>query len=259
VDRTRGPAGRLGALEYGHPIFEPFRAPRSGNLSGARFYSYRSVTPATGAQVVARFDDGAPALVERRIGNGRVLLWTSTFDLHWTDLPLRAVFLPFVQRMATTLASYTGQRPWRTVGEVLDPARPAPVPGSTRTVTPRVVLTPSGDRVRLGGEHPEVLELAEQGFYEVRDQGRNAAPMTIASNLDLSESDLTPMDPREVVAGATGRAGGTAPAETSVAPTDLDQERSQRLWWDLLFGGVVLLALETLIGNRLSRSGTLRV
>ncbi len=260
VDRTKGPAGRLGALEYGNPIFEPFRAPRSGDFSGARFYTYRSVTPAAGAQVIARFDDGAPALVERRIGNGRVLLWTSTLDLQWNDLPLKSVFLPFVHRMATTLASYTEQRSWLTVGEVLEPARPAPVPGSTRTVTRRVVLTPSGERVMLDGEGPEVLELAEQGFYEIRAQGRDAAPpMTIASNLDLSESDLTPMDPREVVAGALGRAGRAAPAGTNVTPTDSEQERSQRLWWYLLFAGVVLLALETLIGNRLSRTGTLRV
>ncbi len=33
VDRTRGDAGRVGALEFGHPVFEPFRAPRSGDFS----------------------------------------------------------------------------------------------------------------------------------------------------------------------------------------------------------------------------------
>lgn len=260
VVRTSGPAARLGALEYGNPIFEPFRAPRSGDFSAARFYSYRSVTPAAGAQIIARFDDGAPALIERRIGAGRVLLWTSTLDLQWNDLPLKSVFLPFVHRMATTLASYTDQPSWLTVGEVLEPARSAPVPGSRRSAPPRVVLTPSGERVTLDGEGPDVLELAEQGFYEIRTQGRDAAPpMTVASNVDLAESDLTPMDPREVVAGAMGRAGGAAPAGTNVAPTDQEQERSQRLWWYLLFAGVVLLGLETVIANRLSRAGPLQL
>jgi hypothetical protein len=257
VDRTKGPAGRLGALEYGNAIFEPFRAPRSGDFSGARFYNYRAVTPAAGAQIIARFDDGAPALVERRIGSGRVLLWTSTLDLKWSDLPLKSVFLPFVHRMATTLASYSERRSWLTVGDVLEPARPAPVPGAARQVTPRVVLTPSLERVMLDGEGPDVLELAEQGFYEVRPQGRDTAPaMTVASNVDLSESDLTAMDPQEVVAGAMGRAGGAAAAGTNVVPTDQDHERTQRIWWYLLFAGIVILALETALGNRLSRSGT---
>ena len=43
VDRTRGDAARVGALEYGHPVFEPFRAPRSGDFSAARVYGYRNL------------------------------------------------------------------------------------------------------------------------------------------------------------------------------------------------------------------------
>jgi aerotolerance regulator-like protein/VWA domain-containing protein len=260
VDRTQGSAARLGALEYGNPIFEPFRAARTGDFSSARFYGYRAVVPAKGAQIIARYDDGAPALLDRRVGNGRVLLWTSSLDLQWTDLPLKSVFLPFIHRMATTLAAYRDKPAWLTVGEVLEPARPAAVPGATRAASPRMVLTPSGERITLDGEGPDVLELTEQGFYEVRAQGSNAAPaVTVASNVDLAESDLAPMDPQEVVAGATGHAGGAVPAGGSVNATDQDQERNQRLWWYLLFAGMVVLALETFIGNRVSRTGTVHV
>src|SRR5690606_23733541 len=77
VDRTRGTPGRIGAVEYGHPIFEAFRAPRSGDFSTARFYSYRQVTLEQDAVILARYDDGAPALLERKVGNGRALVWTS--------------------------------------------------------------------------------------------------------------------------------------------------------------------------------------
>jgi aerotolerance regulator-like protein/VWA domain-containing protein len=260
IDRTTGQAARLGALEYGDPIFEAFRAPRSGDFSGARFYSYRAVTPAKDGQVLARFDDGAPALVARRVGNGRVLLWTSSLDLQGNDLPLKAVFLPFVHRMVTTLASYTERPSWLTVGDVLEAGRAAPVPGAARQVQPRVVLTPSGERVMLDGEGPDVLELTEQGFYEVRAQGRDSAPpMTVASNVDLSESDLTPMDPEEVKAGVLGRAGGAVPPGTNVSTTDQEQEKNQRVWWYLLFAGIVILGLETLVGNRISRSGPIQV
>ena len=49
--------------------------------------------------MLARFDGGAPALLERRVGSGRVLLWASTLDLSWSDLPLKPVFLPFVHRV----------------------------------------------------------------------------------------------------------------------------------------------------------------
>jgi len=254
VDRSKGQAGRLGALEYGHPIFESFRASRSGDFSGTRFFSYRAVAPAAGAQTLARFDDGAPALMERRIGNGHVFVWTSTLDLEWNDLPLRPVFLPFVHRLATTLAAYSDQRAWLTVGEVLEPVRAAPVPGAARApraIAQRVVLTPAGERVALDGEGPDVVELAEQGFYEIRAQGRDGqAPVTVASNVDLTESALAPMDPQEVVAAAMGRAGGAAAAGSNTVTSDQDHERAQRAWWYLLFAGILLLGVETVVSNR---------
>ena len=66
---------------------------------------------------------------------------------------------------------------------------------------------------------------------------------------------MTAMDPQEVVAGVLGRAGGAAPPGSNLTATDEEQERSQRIWWYLLFAGVVVLALETVIGNRISRKG----
>ena len=243
------------ARSSGNRIFEPFRAPRSIDFSGARFYSCRAVTPAKDAQIIARFDDGAAALVERRVGNGRVLVWTSSLDLQGNDLPLKSVFLPFVHRMVTALASYTERPSWLTVGDVLEAGRAAPTPGAPRQIQPRVVLTPSGERVTLDGEGPDVLELTEQGFYEVRAQGRDAAPpMTVASNIDLSESDLTPMDPQELKAGVLGRVEGAAAAGTNVVATDLGGSATARLVV-FLFAGVVILGVETLVGNRISRSG----
>ena len=69
------------------------------------------MTPVASAQIVARFDDGAPALVERRIGSGRVMVWTSTLDLQWSDFPSRPCSCRFLHRVATSLASYAERPP----------------------------------------------------------------------------------------------------------------------------------------------------
>jgi hypothetical protein len=250
-DRTAGAAARLGALEYGHPVFELFRAPRSGDFSSARFYGYRALTPVPGAQVLARFDDGAAALVERKIGSGHVLLWSSTLDTAWTDLPVKPVFLPFVHRVVRYLASYREPQPWRTVGDVVDPAAAPGITGAARREIPRIVVTPAGQRLTIDEEGPDVLELLEQGFYELRTESKEAAPTAVvASNVDLHESDLRPVDPDEVVAAAMGRAGGATAFEASAAPTDEAQESAQRIWWYLLFAGLLLLAAETVVANR---------
>ena len=252
VDRTRGDAARIGALEYGHPVFEPFRAPRSGDFSVARIFGYRAVAPVPSAQVLARFDAGAPALLERRSGMGRVLLWTSTLDLAWSDLPLKPVFLPFVHRAARHLSSYTEPAPWSTVGQVLD----ASFGASASRPGGGVVVTPSGRQVPIDEEGAEVLELAEQGFYELRTRAGEGVTAVVASNVDSTESDLTTMDPKEIVAAATGGPDEAARAGRQAGvplPPDA-QERSQRLWWYLLCLGIVLLGADTLISNRLSKT-----
>lgn len=249
VDRTRGPAARLGALEYGHPLFEVFRGPRTGDFASARFYGYRSVTPAANIKTLARFDDGQAALMERRLGTGRVLMWTSTLDTDWSDLALKPVFVPFVHRVIRYLGAYTEPKPWRTVGDVVDPGLQAPARGSDVS---RVALTPGGQRISLDGDGPEVLELSEQGFYEFRAQGRESdAPIVVASNVNLTESDLSQVDPQEIVAGAMGRAGAQAAGETA-PPSDEAQESAQRVWWYLLFAGLLLLGAESIVASRMT-------
>ncbi|CAN5809610.1 BatA domain-containing protein [soil metagenome] len=247
VDRTKGPAGRLGALEYGHPVFETFRAPRSGDFSSARFYNYRAVTAAPGAQILARYDDGVPALLERRVGRGRVMLWTSALDVGWNDLALKPVFLPFIHRVAANLSAYTQRRTSMSVGDVL----PGGEPG--RPSSGRSALTPAGERLPLGDGTAGVVELREQGFYEVRQTDRDATPLTVASNVDLTESDLTMIDPRDVAAAATGKAGGAAAAGSNTTFTLEEQERAQRVWWYLLFAGMLFLAIETVLSNRMGK------
>jgi hypothetical protein len=78
--------------------------------------------------------------------------------------------------------------------------------------------------------------------------------LSIAVNIDPSEADLAPLDPAELVASVTGHA--TQMAADGAVPEPLsreDNEKQQALWRYLLFGGLLLLAAETVISNRLSQ------
>ena len=249
VDRTRGDAARVGALEYGHPVFEPFRAPRSGDFSSIPVYGYRALTALMGAQVLARFDAGTPAVIERRVGRGRVLLWAPTLDVSWSDLPTKPVFLPFIHQAVRHLAGYTEPEPWLTVGQVLNTSTVA----ARGTAAQRVVLTPSGRRLPLDDEGTDVLELTEQGFYEVRGDA-NQADAIVAANVDPAEADLTPMDPREITAAAVGGQTESAGVQTGVPLTPEAREKNQRLWWYLLVLGILLLGADTLLSNRMAKA-----
>ena len=138
VDRAGDAGGTLAWIDYDHPVFDVFNAPRSGDFATARFLRYRRLTvradsarrpaaadTASGAHVLARFDDGAPALVEQRVGRGKVLVWTSTLDSYWNDLALQPVFFPFVHQVAKYAGRYSGARGSFAAGEVLDLSRHA--------------------------------------------------------------------------------------------------------------------------------------
>jgi len=257
-DRRERRGGALGFVETAHPIFELFASPRSGDLTAARFFRTRTVSPVEGAEVLARFDDGEAALVERRVGRGRVLLWASTLDTFWNDLPLQPVYLPLMRRSALYLADHRPTPAWHTAGGVAELSGRAAL-GGDGVDTPypeRIALPPGGGAPipLVPVDHTAFLSLDEQGFYLVRGPGEAPPrPFALAVNLDPGESDLTPMDPAELAASVASR---TSAAE-GVAAGGLsreDRERRQSGWWYLLLGALVLLGVETVAANRLSRS-----
>jgi hypothetical protein len=258
VDRTRGAPARLSGMDYGHAVFEPFRAPRSGDFSTSRFYSYRALGGAKGATVLARFDTGEPALIERTAGRGRIVLFASTLDLAWNDLALKPMFLPFVHQLGRHLSGFKEQPAWLTIGQVLDVDAAEIAAGATsgataRAAAGRTVLAPGGQRRDLAAGS-SALELGEQGFYEIRGSGRDAGPVIVAaSNVSIAESDLTRMDPKELVAAVTGGDPTGSTSGADVLP-DEAQELAQRVWWYLLFAGILLLIAETVLAHRLTRA-----
>jgi hypothetical protein len=84
----------LAATDLRHPIFRPFGA-LAANLGQVRFDRTWRVR-ADDWDVAARFNDGSPAVLERREGSGRVLLFASDVDRRWNDFPLHPSFVPFV-------------------------------------------------------------------------------------------------------------------------------------------------------------------
>ncbi len=257
-DAAGGRFETLGVIDFSHQALELFKTPKSGDFSGVRFFRYRPITPEPGDTVLARFGDGTVAMVERRVAGGRVIAFSSTLDGDWNDLVLKPVFVPLLHQLTRYLGQVETQPEWQTSGQVVDVTQRVAAltaGGSDARVSSAVVLTPSGRRITVGeGGASSSVEVAEQGFYEIRPQGGAASgrPFTLAVNLEASESDLSAMDAQEFTAGATGRASliGTA-VPVDVLPEET--ERRQSVWWFLLFVGFVLLVAESVLANRLSQ------
>ena len=248
VDRT-GHGGTIGYRDTSHQVFEVFKAPRTGDFSAAHVYRYRALQPGADDRVLARWDDGAVASAEKRVGTGRVIAWTTSLDDSWNDLAKRPVYLPLVQQLAKYLAQYEQPTAWQTVGQVVD------LSALLKTRAERVVITPSNDRVTIHANEAGLLELNEQGLYEIRSANNTTGrPDRIAVNLDPAESDLAPLDPAELVAAVTGRASQANESSSGPAQVSAEEaERRQSIWWYLLFAGLLMLAAESAVANHLSR------
>jgi hypothetical protein len=242
--RDANPAAIV-SIDALHPVFEPFRATSASQFASARITRYQRGEAAQGTQVAARFDDGSPALLEQRLGRGRVLHWASGFTRAAGDLVLQPAFVPFVQQLVRHAASNTGIQQSFTVGQVVD------VNTFAAGDRDAVVLTPAGERIRLAAsDRSRSLRVAEAGIYQIRGTGDGAVTQTFAANVDPAESDITPVGAEAFQDAITRTAASSNIVTAALRPQD--RENQQSLWWYLLLIAFAFLAVETFLGNRIS-------
>jgi hypothetical protein len=168
--------------ENEHPLFEPFRDPQYGDLRRIAFDAHTLLSPDPDARVLAEFRDGAPALVEKNLGSGRILWFLSGCGRAWSDLPHGRLFVPLVHQMLADLAGLTGGGPVRplvlegTVSGELSPGV-APRDGHWEVVntSPRESetdrLTSAELAARYGAELAGEDELAVEAGHDGADLG----------------------------------------------------------------------------------------
>lgn len=254
-DRTAAGGVRLAWLDYDHPVFELFAAPRSGDFSEARFFRFHGVEPHEGTRVLARFEGGEPALLEHALGEGRVLVWTSTLDRFWNDLVLQPVFLPFVHRVLRHVTRYREPERWVTAGGVLELGSLVTGGGSSTGDGEWVLVTPGGDRrpIETAAQGPTWIPFEETGFYQIEPLEGGGRPVPVAVNAALDESDLSPVPPERVVEAVVG--AGTDATETPSATGAADAASGEpagrrELWWPLLLLAALVLVVESVLANR---------
>lgn len=252
TDRSAGRGGTLGWIDRTHAALETFAASRSGDLSAARFVRYRPISDTLGGRAIARFDDGAAALVERTVGRGRVLLWGNGFGVEWSDFPRQPVFLPFIHELSRYAAGYRAPRVAQNVGDVIDLDDALGTSGVANVTQAIVVVAPSGQRRRFAadtGRRP--LPLEEAGFYALTGAGApGSRPTLIAANLDPKESEFDTFDPTRLTGAISTDVEDSGAQRADASLTAAERERRQSLWWWLLAAVTVVLGVEAVAAAR---------
>jgi hypothetical protein len=253
VADPRDPNAALSALhitdfDLEHPVTALFASVDDVSLLKARTYRVALLDP-TGrrARVLASFTGGLPALVEGQFGEGRTMLWTTTVDRDWSDLPLRTSFVPLIHQIVTHLGRRGDGRDSAniTIGDSVKVPLPAGRGGL-------VLHRPDGAEVMLEAPDEEALagirtitvgDIDVLGRYTLRRRGGGQESIRFTAHPDPLESDLTPVVP-EVVDALLGRDGSTSQAPSQVSDMTTTETARHPLWPYLLLGLFGLLASE---------------
>jgi Aerotolerance regulator N-terminal/von Willebrand factor type A domain len=232
-------------IDTGHPALRSVE-----RFAGVKFYQAMRVRPAK-SQVLAKLDDGTPLILERQVGEGKVLTITSTFEKEkMNDLVLHASWVPFVQQSAAYLSGGGAEQPVNLTVDSYVELRSADSAAKTPGAAAEV-LGPDGKRLLSLEEAASAKNFAvrSEGFFELKTaSGRHSL---IAAHADRRESDLNTI-PKETLDlwRATGQTDQTAPSEAGVAG---DDKRPWGIWPYILLLLLVVAMAESVVADRYLR------
>jgi Mg-chelatase subunit ChlD len=249
VEEARGERyAMLRDVAFDHPLFAPLSGPQFGDFTKVHFWKHRKLTDQhlPGARVLARFDDGDPAVLEKASGRGRLVVFTSGWQPADSQLARSSKFVPLL----TALLELRGGRV--TVGASYRVGDRVPVPPTSGATG---VRKPDGTVVTL---------TAEAGAFDGTDQpgayilGTPAGARSFAVNLDPTESLTAPLSAetleqlgcRLVKPDADGQR-----AEAERQQRNAELERSQAIWRVLILFAIAVLLVETGLAGWRTRSG----
>jgi hypothetical protein len=211
---------------------------------GVKFFYAVSVNP-TGARVMAHLMDQTPLVLEKQIGEGRVLVFASGFDNLTNDLPLHPLFVPFVEETAADLSGLQQRQGVSLVDSYMQ----------LRTAREQAVsvevVDPQGRRPLTINQAStaQSIQLTEAGFYQLRLA--NGRQDMVGVNADRRESDLALM-PDDVLALWTGKSSGSQSAGTTGASPDdtTSDKRPESLAWYVLLALAMVALAESALASR---------
>jgi hypothetical protein len=255
----------LQAAGYNHPVVSIWQDPAAGTLTSARFFKGLTLEPlrkqnaAAGDSVtILTYTDGAPAIVERTWGSGRVIEFSSSANTAWNDLPARPAFVPLMQRALGRLVTRREEALNIGVGsEFIYPARvewlyhemlvtaPGAPPGNVDKSKVELVK----GQPLLRNENTD-----HAGLYDVEIASQPAARLLFAAEADPASANLTPIPDNEIVTLAPGTQVIHWTPETNMAQALAREGSGSELWPVLAVLALAVACCETFVAGRFSAS-----
>lgn len=223
-------------IDFDHPLFSPLAGPQFGDFTKVHYWKHRKLTDdhLPGAKVLAWFDDGDPAVMEKAVGRGRLVVWASGWQPTDSELARSSKFVPL---MTALLELRDGRTPatiqYRTGDRVLVPTSAA----ASRVRKPDGTFASLADATAFDG-----TDLPGEYGFETP-----AGERSFAVNLDPAESLTTPMavETLEQFGCRLANRNTADRGDSDRQQRNTELEQRQSLWRVLILAAIAVLLVET--------------
>ena len=235
----------LGEIDFEHPVFAPFAESQFGDFTGIRFWKHRTIgglraievktndnvvsSNESPDRVLARFDDGEPAIVEFSIQRGKVLLFAAGWQPADSQFARSSKFPMLMFRLLEHSTGVTPRLGSQAVGSSLI----WPTTSRVETATTGSARLPDGTELTSLPLDQPFVQAETPGLYTLRVPGRTEQ---IAVNLAADESRTTPLSLEQLESYGLKLKGRERPNEQQRQRDRQRQlqlaelEQSQKLW-----------------------------
>jgi hypothetical protein len=238
----------LGEIDFTHPLFTPFANPRYSDFTKIHFWKHRSLKLKDNAttRVVAKFDNGEPAILERPLGRGRIFIFASGWQPEESQLALSTKFVPLIGALLDLACGPTTSLASVTIGQSVDLS-------GLESEQPLVVHKPDGAEVAISANSTSFNDVDQPGIYEIHGP---TTPARFAANQSAAESNTAPLELQQLEQLGVNMKSVLTRSERLDRirqQRDTELESRQKIWRWMLAAVLGLLVLETYLAGRAAR------
>lgn len=184
-------------IDYSHPIFKNiFIDDTKRNIESPKIFYTFNYKQDVNSQSIIDYQNGYAFLLEHNSGNGKVMLFTTSTDLDWSDFSLKGIFLPLINKIVLYLIQNENRI------EKLNIGKNQIVPLSGRNEKRLKLITPDNIEKILDVEENKayqyvvINDVEIPGHYYLKDNEKILKMIVV--NINNNESNLIKASEKEI-------------------------------------------------------------
>lgn len=237
----------FGKIDFSHPIFSNVFESNKKHVESPQFYFSFKIDEKTDIDPIINYNNDYPCFFEVKREKGRILVFTTALDFNWSDLAIKGIFVPILNRSVSYLAGSTDM----TRAELLIGDEIIHSSSEIKSEWELEMKLPNESRIRI---RPKIqkekflihfTETELPGSYELYNRNNKIGQWAV--NVASEESDVQPIS-IDLLKEKLGSENVFPIDTTDNLVKIVDELRyGQELWKIFILAVLVLLVLEMLL------------